>query len=92
MVSFHKLIMQTVGLLEQTSGANVAKEMEEDALAISGPSQNEDYFPSIAIQALMRILKDPSLSAHHTAVVQAVMYIFKTLGLKCVPFLPQVCA
>jgi FKBP12-rapamycin complex-associated protein len=38
----------------------------------------------------MRILKDPSLSVHHTAVVQAVMYIFKTLGLKCVPFLPHI--
>jgi FKBP12-rapamycin complex-associated protein len=38
----------------------------------------------------MRILKDSSLSVHHTAVVQAVMYIFKTLGIKCVPFLPQI--
>ncbi|KAJ1544223.1 phosphatidylinositol kinase- protein kinase tor1, partial [Nowakowskiella sp. JEL0078] len=38
----------------------------------------------------MKILRDPSLSTHHTAVVQAIMYIFKTLGLKCVPFLPQI--
>lgn len=38
----------------------------------------------------MKILKDTSLSIHHTAVVQAVMYIFKTLGMKCVPFLPQI--
>jgi FKBP12-rapamycin complex-associated protein len=38
----------------------------------------------------MKILRDPSLSTHHTAVIQAVMFIFKTLGLKCVPFLPQV--
>ena len=51
---------------------------------------NEDYYPNVAVGALMKILKDPSLSIHHSAVVQAVMYIFKTLGLKCVPFLPQV--
>lgn len=38
----------------------------------------------------MKILRDPSLSTHHTAVIQAVMFIFKTLGLKCVPFLSQI--
>ena len=50
----------------------------------------EDYYPTVAINALMKVLRDASLSAHHTAVIQAVMYIFKTLGLKCVPFLPRV--
>jgi FKBP12-rapamycin complex-associated protein len=54
-----------------------------------GPS-SEDYYPTVVINALMKILKDPTLSTHHTAVVQAVMYIFKTLGLKCVPFLPRI--
>ncbi|KAJ3221904.1 phosphatidylinositol kinase- protein kinase tor1, partial [Clydaea vesicula] len=51
---------------------------------------HEDYYPTVAIVALMQILRDPSLSLHHTVVVQAVMYIFKTLGLKCVQFLPQI--
>lgn len=51
---------------------------------------SEDYYPTVVINALMKILRDSSLSAHHTAVIQAVMYIFKTLSLKCVPFLPQV--
>jgi FKBP12-rapamycin complex-associated protein len=27
---------------------------------------------------------------HHTTVIQAVMLIFKSLGLKCIPFLPQI--
>jgi FKBP12-rapamycin complex-associated protein len=54
-----------------------------------GPS-SEDYYPTVVINALMKILRDSSLSAHHTAVIEAVMYIFKTLSLKCVPFLPQV--
>ena len=52
---------------------------------------SEDYYPTVVINALMKILRDPPLSAHHTAVIQAVMHIFKTLSLKCVPFLPQVC-
>lgn len=54
-----------------------------------GPS-SEDYYPTVVINALMKILRDSSLNAHHTAVIEAVMYIFKTLSLKCVPFLPQV--
>ena len=54
-----------------------------------GPS-SEEYFPTIVIEALLSILRDSSLGTHHTAVVQAIMYIFKTLGLKCVTFLPQI--
>ncbi|CAJ0757650.1 3081_t:CDS:2, partial [Entrophospora sp. SA101] len=54
-----------------------------------GPS-SEDYYPTVVINALMKILRDPSLNIHHTAVIQAVMYIFKTLSLKCVPFLSQI--
>ena len=57
--------------------------------SMPSPSSDE-YYPTVAIKALMRILKDISLSAHHTAVVQAVMYIFKTSGLKCISFLPQI--
>eukprot|EP00002_Diphylleia_rotans_P028068 TRINITY_DN5657_c0_g1_i3.p1 TRINITY_DN5657_c0_g1~~TRINITY_DN5657_c0_g1_i3.p1 ORF type:complete len:1876 (-),score=390.71 TRINITY_DN5657_c0_g1_i3:1816-7443(-) len=53
-------------------------------------SSSEEYCPTVAISALMRILRDPSLSIHHTSVIQAVMYIFKNLGTKSVPFLPYV--
>ncbi|GAM16986.1 hypothetical protein SAMD00019534_001610 [Acytostelium subglobosum LB1] len=51
---------------------------------------SEDYYPTVSITALMKILRDPSLSTHHTSVIQAVMFIFKSLGLKCIPFLPQI--
>jgi serine/threonine-protein kinase mTOR len=50
----------------------------------------EDYYPAIAISTLMKILKDPTLSQHHTSVVQAVTFIFKMLGIKCVVFMSQV--
>lgn len=51
---------------------------------------NEEYYPTVAITNLMKILKDPSLSVHHTKVIQSIMYIFQTLGLRCVTFLPQI--
>lgn len=50
----------------------------------------EEYYPAIAVATLMRILRDPTLSQHHTSVVQAVTFIFKSLGIKCVPYLAQV--
>lgn len=54
-----------------------------------GPT-NEDYFPTVVIQTLLKISKDPSLSAHHLVVTQTIMNIFKILGLKCVMFLDDI--
>ncbi|CAR66402.1 DEHA2F23452p [Debaryomyces hansenii CBS767] len=61
------------------------------ALLMQGMSpSNDEYYPTVAINNLMKILKDPSLTAHHNKVIQAIMYIFQTLGLRCVSFLPQI--
>ncbi len=51
---------------------------------------DEDFYPTVAIQALTRIFKDPSLAVHHGMVMQAIMFIFNFLGQKCVPFLRKV--
>ena len=51
---------------------------------------DEDFYPTVSIQALMRIFRDPSLAVHHHMAIQAVMFIFKSLGLSCVPYLPKV--
>lgn len=51
---------------------------------------SDDYFQTVVITALLAILKDQALSSHHHTVIEAVMSIFKTQGLKCVTFLPQV--
>jgi FKBP12-rapamycin complex-associated protein len=32
----------------------------------------EEYYPAIAIATLMRIIRDPTLSQHHTMVVQVI--------------------
>uniref|UniRef100_A0A8D9ABA5 Serine/threonine-protein kinase TOR n=1 Tax=Cacopsylla melanoneura TaxID=428564 RepID=A0A8D9ABA5_9HEMI len=50
----------------------------------------EEYYPAIAIATLIKIFRDPSLSNYHTMVVQAIAFIFKSLGSKCVPFIAQV--
>lgn len=59
-------------------------------LAMAVGTSSDEYFQNVAIEALIKILKDPSLSMHHHAVIEAVMYMFKTQGLKCVNFLPQI--
>jgi serine/threonine-protein kinase mTOR len=51
---------------------------------------SEDFYATVVINSLMSMLKDSSLSYHHSHVIEAIMNIFKTLGLKCVSFLPQI--
>ncbi|XP_059447340.1 serine/threonine-protein kinase TOR isoform X3 [Corylus avellana] len=50
----------------------------------------EDYYSTVAINSLMRILRDPSLASYHLKVVGSLMFIFKSMGLGCVPYLPKV--
>ncbi|ORZ10331.1 phosphatidylinositol kinase Tor2 [Lobosporangium transversale] len=54
-----------------------------------GPS-SEDYYPTVVINALLKILKDPSLSQQYQPATQAILNIFQALQLKMVPFLPQI--
>ena len=52
---------------------------------------NEDYYPTVVMNTLMyNVLKDNSLSQYHSAVIEAIVTIFRTLGLKCVQFLGQI--
>ncbi|KAH9066494.1 atypical/PIKK/FRAP protein kinase [Lactarius vividus] len=53
-------------------------------------SASDDYYQTVVINALLSILKDQSLSGQHHTVIEAIMSIFKTQGLKCVTFLPQI--
>ncbi|KAL6517525.1 hypothetical protein OROMI_033226 [Orobanche minor] len=51
---------------------------------------SEDYYSIIAISSLMRIFRDPSLASYHQKVIGCLMFIFKAMGLGCVPYLPKV--
>ena len=57
---------------------------------LGATSSLEEFYPQVAIASLMRIIRDPSLNQHHTMVVQAITFIFKSLQLKCVPYVQQV--
>ena len=61
-----------------------------DAAEAPLTASSDDYFPTVAIQALQKVLQDPSLAMHHSIVVQAVTHIFRSLGLQCAPFLPSI--
>ncbi|EQC27376.1 FKBP12-rapamycin complex-associated protein [Saprolegnia diclina VS20] len=78
------------GYLDQelldTLDVDLELELDPRAVAVS----SEAYFPTVAIHALLNILKEPSLSMHHYGVIQAIMFIFKSLSLQCVPFLPYI--
>lgn len=80
-----------------TSMADIRSDVESnqdlttsEMLVNMSSSTLEEYYPAIAIATLMRIIRDPTLSQHHTMVVQAVTFIFKSLGIKCVPYISQV--
>lgn len=52
---------------------------------------NEDYYPTVVINILLQtILADHTLQQYHSAVIDAIVTIFKTIGTKCVPFLGQI--
>ncbi|GAB2218008.1 hypothetical protein Droror1_Dr00001223 [Drosera rotundifolia] len=51
---------------------------------------SEDHYSMIAVNSLMRVLRDPSLSRHHPKVVGSLFLIFKSMGIRCVPYLPKV--
>uniref|UniRef100_A0A4W3GLM4 Serine/threonine-protein kinase TOR n=1 Tax=Callorhinchus milii TaxID=7868 RepID=A0A4W3GLM4_CALMI len=79
-----------VSLSESKSSQDSADYSTSEMLVNMGNLPLDEFYPAVAIVTLMRILRDASLSNHHTMVVQAVTFIFKSLGLKCVQFLPQV--
>jgi FKBP12-rapamycin complex-associated protein len=53
-------------------------------------TSSDDYYPTVAINALMRVLRDPGLSSQHSRAVQALFEIIKAMGLNFVPYLPKV--
>lgn len=81
-------------IVEQSPEHNLAVEAQyvtDVSLMINGlKPQQEDYYPTIVVTTLMNVIDDPSLSQYHQNVIDSVMNIYNTLGLKCVGFLGQV--
>jgi len=83
--------IQTVERGSELPLADQGSAITDVSLMMTGltPS-NEEYYPTVVINSLMNMLKDSSLAMHHSSVIEAIMSIFKTLGLKCVPFLDKI--
>jgi len=65
-----------------------AKALQQSVKTVG--SQPDVFYQSVVFQALLNILADASLATKHPDVIEVILSIFKTQGLKCVPFLPQV--
>ncbi|ANB15187.1 phosphatidylinositol kinase-related protein kinase TOR1 [Sugiyamaella lignohabitans] len=95
-------LLGILGALDPYKYREVVRKTEDDEgereqtpidikLLMKGMSPTSDeYFPTVVITTLMGLLKDSSLVTHHTMIAQAILFIFKSLGLKCVPFLSQI--
>ena len=76
---------------DSTSEMEQSYEMSPSEMLVNmGSGTLEDFYPSVAIATLMKIIRDPTLFRHHTEVVKAVTFIFKALGIKSVPYISQV--
>lgn len=72
------------------AGAVPKDDLGGDFLSSSGlVTSSEEYYPTVAINALMRALRDPAMSSHHSQVVRSLFAIFQALQLAAVPFLPK---
>lgn len=62
---------------------------EMATLGMSGSS--EEYYLTMAVKSLMKILKDPSLYKYHNTLMSALMLMFKLVEQKnMLPFLPDI--
>ncbi|KAK4570311.1 phosphatidylinositol kinase- protein kinase tor1 [Recurvomyces mirabilis] len=81
-------------VIEESPESNLRAEAEAESdvtLIMKGVTpSNEEYYPTVVINTLMSMLKEDTLKQYHSAVVEAVMNIYATMGMKCVPFLNTV--
>ncbi|ELU37824.1 phosphatidylinositol 3-kinase tor2 [Rhizoctonia solani AG-1 IA] len=75
---------------EATNEAVKTNPHDPAAVLHASGTSSEDYYQTVVFNALLSILKDNALQSSHYASIDAIMSIFKTQRLRCVPFLPQV--
>ncbi|KAJ7032195.1 phosphatidylinositol 3-kinase [Mycena alexandri] len=84
-----KIMENEMGYDKSMVGINPIPLTSSAPITSTGTSP-DDYFQIVVVSALIRVLKDPALSGYHHTVIEAIMSIFKTQGLKCVGRLPQI--
>ena len=53
----------------------VGETSTSEMLVALGTAQLDEFYPAVAIGALMRIMRDPALSTHHNTVIQVIVYL-----------------
>ncbi|KAG7166823.1 Serine/threonine-protein kinase mTOR-like [Homarus americanus] len=97
----HKMNVGMIKIQEDTGVAviSITEAKNDDLTADLGTSEMlvnlnysslEEFYPACAIAMLLKVIKDPALAQHHNEVVRAITFIFKSLGVKGVPYLAQV--
>ena len=81
-----------LGPVDPLAGLTLADGLAYQELISSGgpATSSEDYYPTVAINALMRLLRDPSLASLHGRAVISLFRIIRSMGLGFVPYLPKV--
>ena len=78
--------MYAQSVMRSLSSTDALKDAEETRTT----PNSEDYYPKVAVAALIKVLKDPTLSNSHSTATQTIIQIFRGLGVQCVPFLEQI--
>ena len=62
-----------------------------DLFPVTGlTTASDEFYPTIAMNALFRVLRDPQQSSQHGVVVRALRYLLDALGMGVVPYLPRI--
>lgn len=93
--SFMRLLTLVCQLLhdetdEQDADASGARVTDVQLLMNAPGTAPDEFYQTVTINALVNVLADPTLTNNHWSATEAVMLIFTTQGLKCVPYLGQV--
>ena len=82
--------LQTEAITVSFAGTIPGDESALDLLPAAGlVTSSEDYYPTVAINALMRVLRDPGLASLHSKAVQSLFDIVRAMRLNFVPYLPK---
>lgn len=85
------LSAQITNTTEYIADSNSAEDSNSDLVPNDISPSSEEYYPTVAIRALLKIFKDQTLSIHHSNVVQAITGVMSRVPLnKISSFLPQV--
>ncbi|XP_054720357.1 serine/threonine-protein kinase mTOR-like [Uloborus diversus] len=81
---------ETSGVLSIGSTSVDNQEMSASEMLVNMSGSLDEFYPQIAIVTLMKIIRDPLLNQHHSMAVHAITFLFKSMGISAVPYLPQV--